>query len=96
MKKLIALIAMMLICGTAFAMGSRGTYSPLGQCYVDSDKACAQYGDAWFPNPKTWTLPDGSTQVNTVYNPNKPTYDKAASDACKAPLYEACRVKYQK
>jgi hypothetical protein len=97
MKKLI-LTALLILTAVSplFAMGSRGSVSPLGQCYVNADNACSQYGNAWFPNPEVWTNPDGTTVRNTVYDATKPTYDKAAADACKAPLYEACRLQFQR
>ena len=97
MKKLgmqvMVLVVMLSVCGSAFAMGSQGTYSQLGNCYRSADASCSQYGDVWNPNDKGWTV-NGTFIPNPAYNPAKPSIDRAGLAACQAPLYEACRTKY--
>lgn len=84
------------IAGSAQAMGSRGTVSPLGQCYTNADNACKPAcGDPWNPNPKGWTLPDGTFYPNVNYKANVATFSQSCLDACHAPTYAVCTAKFK-
>lgn len=110
MKKLIVFAVAMLVCSSAFASGSRGTYSPLGQCYRNEDAKCVPVcGDPINPNfphsvksqsnvtgVEYYTNPDGTyTWNNPAYNPAKKTYDPVCFSQCTAAGYTTCRSTYK-